>query len=160
MYLCAVAKKFDIHTEIVNKKARFNYEFIETYKAGMVLTGTEIKALKNVMANLSDSYCYFKHDELWVKNMHISEYKFGTYANHEPLRLRKLMLTKREMRKLQAKVKEKGLTIVPYKIFFNENGFAKLEIALARGKKSYDKRETIKARDSKLDLQRVKKALR
>ncbi len=151
-----MAKKFDLLTEIVNKRARFNYEFIETYKAGMVLTGTEIKALKAGMANLSDSFCYFKSDELWVKNLHISEYKFGTYANHEPLRLRKLLLTKREMRKLQTKVKEKGLTIVPFRIFFNEKGFAKLEIALARGKKSYDKRETLKARDSKIDIQRVK----
>jgi SsrA-binding protein len=144
--------------DIVNKKAAFNYERLESYKAGMVLTGTEAKSVREGKVNLSDSFCFFKHGELWVKNLHISEYKFGTYANHEPLRQRKLLLQKRELKKLQVSVKEKGLTIIPYRLFFNERNIAKLEIFLARGKKVHDKRESIKAKDEKKAMDRVKKA--
>ncbi|MCC6571423.1 MAG: SsrA-binding protein SmpB [Chitinophagales bacterium] len=146
--------------EIVNRKARFNYEFIESYKAGLVLTGTEIKSVKEGKVNMSDSFCYFRNGELWLKNLHISVYSNGSYANHEPLRLRKLLLQKRELRKLEGKIKEKGLTIIPYKIFFNERGIAKIQIELAKGKKAYDKRETIKERDTQKEIQRVKKAYR
>ena len=126
----------------------------------MVLTGTEIKSVKEGKVNLGDSFCYFRQGELWLKNLHISEYKNGSYANHEPLRLRKLLLTKKEMRKLEGKIKEKGLTIIPYKIFFSERGLAKIEIVLAKGKKSFDKRESIKERDTQKEIQRVKKAVR
>jgi SsrA-binding protein len=154
-----VSKKYEL-PEIVNRKAKFNYEFLETYKAGMVLTGTEIKSVKEGKVNLGDSFCYFRQGELWLKNLHISEYKNGSYANHEPLRLRKLLLTKKEMGKLEGKIKEKGLTIIPYKIFFSERGLAKIEIVLAKGKKSFDKRESIKERDTAKEIQRVKKAVR
>ena len=147
-----------IPADVVNKKAIFNYERLESYKTGMVLTGTEVKSLREGKVNLSDSYCFFKHDALWVKNLHIGEYKFGTYANHEPLRQRKLLLQKRELKKLQHSVKEKGLAIIPYRLFFNERNIAKLEIFLGRGKKVHDKRETIKAKDEKKDMDRVKKA--
>lgn len=126
----------------------------------MVLTGTEIKSVKEGKVNLGDSFCYFRQGELWLKNLHISEYKNGSYANHEPLRLRKLLLTKKEMRKLEGKIKEKGLTIIPYKIFFSERGLAKIEIVLAKGKKSFDKRESIKERDTAKEIQRVKKSIR
>lgn len=154
-----MSKKYEL-PEIVNRKAKFNYEFLETFKAGMVLTGTEIKSVKEGKVNLGDSFCYFRQGELWLKNLHISEYKNGSYANHEPLRLRKLLLTKKEMRKLEGKIKEKGLTIIPYKIFFSERGLAKIEIVLAKGKKSFDKRESIKERDTQKEIQRVKKAVR
>lgn len=154
-----MSKKFEL-PEIVNRKAKFNYEFLESYKAGMVLTGTEIKSVKEGKVNLGDSFCYFRQGELWLKNLHISEYKNGSYANHEPLRLRKLLLTKKEMRKLEGKIKEKGLTIIPYKIFFSERGLAKIEIVLAKGKKSFDKRESIKERDTAKEIQRVKKSIR
>lgn len=154
-----MSKKYEL-PEIVNRKAKFNYEFIETYKAGMVLTGTEIKSVKEGKVNMSDGYCYFRQGELWIKNLHISEYKYGNYANHEPLRLRKLLLTKKEMRRLEGKIKEKGLTIIPYRIFFNERGIAKIEIALCRGKKAFDKRESIKERDTAKEMQRVKKTIR
>lgn len=135
--------------DIVNKKARFNYEFIQTLTAGIQLHGTEIKAIREGKINLTDGFCYFKNDELWVKNIHISLYNMGTYNNHEPLRLRKLLLHRRELTKLQNAVKEKGLTIVPYKVFLSDRNFIKIEIALAKGKKLHDKRETIKEKDSK-----------
>ena len=154
-----MSKKYEL-PEIVNRKAKFNYEFLESYKAGMVLTGTEIKSVKEGKVNLGDSFCYFRQGELWLKNLHISEYKNGSYANHEPLRLRKLLLSKKEMRKLEGKIKEKGLTIIPYKIFFSERGLAKIEIVLAKGKKSFDKRESIKERDTQKEIQRVKKTIR
>lgn len=154
-----MSKKYEL-PEIVNRKAKFNYEFLETYKAGMVLTGTEIKSVKEGKVNLGDSFCYFRQGELWLKNLHISEYKNGSYANHEPMRLRKLLLTKKEMSKLEGKIKEKGLTIIPYKIFFSERGLAKIEIVLAKGKKSFDKRESIKERDTQKEIQRVKKEVR
>lgn len=145
-------------TDLTNKKARFSYEFLQTYVAGIQLFGTEIKAIRDGKVNLSDGYCYFKQNELWVKNIHISEYSMGTYNNHDPLRVRKLLLHKRELSKLQAAVKEKGFTIVPFRIFINEKGLAKLEIALAKGKKMHNKRETIKERESKRELSSMMKS--
>ncbi|MCF0207732.1 MAG: SsrA-binding protein SmpB [Bacteroidales bacterium] len=143
--------------EYRNKKAYFKYEFIEKYTAGVVLLGTEIKSIREGKINFTDSYCIFKEGELWVTSIHISEYSMGTCNNHDPKRDRKLLLNKRELLKLQKKVAEKGLTIVPVKAILNERGIAKLEIALARGKKLHDKREDIKTRDSKRDIDRTNK---
>ncbi len=139
---------------IKNKKAGFEYNFLATYKAGIMLLGTEIKSIREGKANLSDSFCVFINDELWIKNMHISEYSHGSYNNHEPKRMRKLLLNKAELGKLQSKMKEKGNTIIPVQIFFNDRGIAKLEIALARGKKTFDKREDIKKRDIAREMSR------
>lgn len=133
--------------EIKNKKASFEYEFIEHYTAGIVLSGTEIKSIRAGKASLVDSYCYFVNSELYVKNMNVSEYWWGTVNRHDPRRDRKLLLTKKELRKLQRSVKEKGLTIVATRLFISENGYAKLNIALAKGKREYDKRESIKEKD-------------
>ncbi len=133
--------------EIRNKKASFEYEFIETLTAGIVLSGTEIKSIRAGKASLVDSYCYFAGNELFVKNMHVADYWWGTTNQHDPKRDRKLLLTKRELRKLQRAVKEKGMTIVAYRLFISEGGYAKLNIALARGKREYDKRESIKEKD-------------
>jgi SsrA-binding protein len=133
--------------DIRNKKASFEYHFLQTFDAGIILTGTEVKAIREGKANLVDSYCVIQNDEVWVKNLHISEYKQGSYNNHEPKRQRKLLLNKIEVRKIQSKLREKGTTIIPIKLFFNERGFAKLEIAVARGKKMFDKREDIKKKD-------------
>lgn len=142
---------------IVNRKAEYEYAFIKKFEAGVMLTGTEVKALREGMANLNDAFCFFKDEELYVKNMYIAEYSQGTYYNHESRRLRKLLLRGSELSVLLKRVKEKGYTIVPYKIYFNERGFAKLEISLAQGKKEYDKRNTIKERESKLEMSRLKK---
>lgn len=143
--------------EIVNRKAQFEYHFIQTYEAGLVLTGTEVKALRMGMANLADAYCLFDKGNLVVKSMYIAEYDHGTIYNHDARRDRRLLLRKPELKKLERRVTEKGYTIVPYKIYFNDRGFAKLEVALAQGKKAFDKRDTIKERDSKRDLERLKK---
>ena len=143
--------------EIFNKKAKFEYHFLLTLEAGLVLQGTEIKSIRASKVNMSDAYCVIKSGELYVNNLHISEYKYGTYNNHEPKRPRKLLVKKIELRKLHNKVKEQGLTIVPYRLFITDRGFAKLEIALAKGKKSYDKRESLKERDSKRQLDRARK---
>lgn len=142
---------------IRNKRASFDYEFLEEYHAGIVLTGTEIKSLRAGKASLADAYCYFHRNELWIKGMNISEYKLGTYYNHEEKRERKLLLTRRELAKLERKVKETGLTIVPVRVFLNEKGYAKLRIALARGKKEYDKRESLKLKDARKDMDRAMK---
>lgn len=142
---------------IRNKKAGHEYEFIERFTAGMVLTGTEIKSIRTGKASLVDAYCFFRENELYVKGMHISEYEFGNIRNHDPKRDRKLLLSRRELRKLAKNVKEKGLTIIALHIFLNEKGFAKLEIALAKGKKEYDKREDLKKKDSKRELDRMMK---
>ena len=139
---------------IRNKRASFEFELIDTYTAGLQLRGSEIKAVRDGKVNINDAYCLFKDDELFIKNMHISEYEMATNWQHEPLRLRKLLLNKKELNKLLAKVKERGYTIVPLRIFLSERGFAKLDIALARGKKTHDKRHSIKARDEKRDLDR------
>lgn len=142
---------------IRNKKAFFEYEMIETFVAGIQLVGTEIKSIRSAKASLVDSYCQFYLGELYVKNMHISEYDFGNINNHVAKRDRKLLLQKRELDKLAKKLKESGLTIVPLKLFITDKGFAKLEIALAKGKKVYDKRETLKEKDSKRDMDRAMK---
>jgi SsrA-binding protein len=135
--------------KIPNKKAVFEYFFLEKFTAGIVLRGTEIKSIREGKANLQDSYCFFVGNELFVRNMHIAEYKFGTYLNHIPKADRKLLLTKKELHRLYEKLKNKGLTIVPTLLYIDEKNFAKLDIALAQGKKLYDKRESIKERDIK-----------
>jgi SsrA-binding protein len=140
---------------IKNRKVTFEYELIERFVAGMKLVGTEIKSIRNGKANLSDSYCQFYNGELYVKNLHISEYEMGTHYNHEAKRDRKLLLNRKELQKLEKKVKESGFTIMPVKLFINERGLAKLEIALARGKKVYDKRESLKQKDAQRDMDRM-----
>ena len=144
---------------IQNKKARFEYEFLDQFTAGIVLTGTEIKSIRNSKASIAESFCEFnERGELFAVNMYIEEYAFGTRFNHRPRGSRKLLLNKRELNKLFKQVKNSGLTIVPLKLFINNKGFAKMLIALARGKKLYDKRETLKDRDNKRNLDRVKKS--
>ncbi|MGE5943503.1 MAG: SsrA-binding protein SmpB [Flavobacteriales bacterium] len=143
---------------IQNKKARFLYEIIDTYTAGIVLTGTEIKSIRSSKASIAESFCEFNEKgELFVINMTIEEYAFGNYYNHRPKAERKLLLNKKELKKLLKEVQTSGLTIIPLRLFLNEKGLAKVDIALAKGKKLYDKRETIKDRDNKRDLDRVKK---
>ena len=142
---------------IKNKRASFDYEFVETYTAGIVLTGTEIKSIRLGKASLVDTYCYFVRGELWVKNMHIAEYFYGSYNNHTARRDRKLLLERKELRKLKQSVKSPGFTIVPTRLFINERGLAKLVIGLARGKHEYDKRESIKERDDKREMDRIKR---
>jgi len=149
----------EIH--IKNKKARFEYELLEEYTAGIVLTGTEIKSIRNSKASIAESFCEFnERGELFTVNMHIEEYVFGTRYNHRPKAQRKLLLNKKELKKLQREVQNTGLTIVPLRLFITDKGFAKLRIALAKGKKLYDKRETIKDRDNKRDLDRIKKSFK
>ena len=140
---------------IKNRKVTFEFELIEKFVAGIKLAGTEIKSIRGGKVNLSESYCQFFGGELYVKNMHISEYDFGSCNNHEARRDRKLLLNRKELAKLEKKVKESGLTIVCVKLFINDRGLAKLEIALARGKKTYDKRESLKLKDSKRDMDRA-----
>ena len=142
---------------IKNKKAAFDYEFIERYTAGIQLFGTEIKSIRGGKAGLVDTYCTFIKDELWVRNMYIAEYFFGTFNNHEIRRDRKLLLTKRELKKLIRATKESGLTIIPYELYIDENGRAKLKIALAKGKRQYDKRQSLKEREDKRDMERMRK---
>lgn len=143
--------------ELKNRAAFHEYYFETTYIAGMVLVGTEVKAIRNGKVSFNDAYCIFNKGELFVKNMHISEYAFGTTHKHEPTQERKLLLHKKELKKLENKIKEKGYTIVPLRIFFNEKNIAKLEIGLGKGKKLYDKRETIKKRDVERDIKRYLK---
>ena len=143
--------------EIVNRKAKFEYEFIQEFDAGLMLLGTEVKSLREGNANLSDAYCMFKDDGLYIRSMYIGEYTHGNIFNHETRRERKLLLKKRELHKLNRRVTEKGLTIVPYKIFFSDRGLAKLRIALAQGKKTYNKKETIRERDAQREMDRIKK---
>ena len=140
--------------KIKNKRASHEFFFLEKYIAGIVLTGTEIKSIRSGKASLVDSYCIFEGDELFIVGMHISEYSYGTYNNHFPKRVRKLLLTARELKKLKNKIKDKGLTIIPTLLFLNERGLAKLEIALAKGKHFYDKREDLKKRDSQREIDR------
>ena len=142
------------NVNIKNRKASYEYQFIDKYVAGIMLLGTEIKSIRNNQANLSDAHCVFVDDELFVRNLHIAEYNSRGYANHTPKRERKLLLNRQELNKMLGKVKEKGNTIVPIRLFINEKGKAKLEIALAKGKKIYDKRESIKAKDLKRDMDR------
>jgi SsrA-binding protein len=139
---------------IKNKKASFEYAFIDKYVAGIQLTGTEIKSIRESKSNINDAFCVFNRNELFIRNMHIAHYFNGTYNNVEEKRDRKLLLNKRELEKLQGKLKDQGLTIVPLRLFINEKGFAKLEIALAKGKKLYDKRDDIKKRDTEREMSR------
>lgn len=142
---------------IKNRRAAFDYELLDSYTAGIVLCGTEIKSIREGRAGLTDTFCTFADGELWVRNMHISEYRLGTCYNHDATRERKLLLTKRELRKLQRAVKESGLTIVPTSLFINEKGLAKLNIALARGKKTYDKRDSLREKDDCREMERARK---
>ena len=141
---------------IKNKKASFEYFLLEFFTAGIQLTGTEIKSIRLGKVSLREAYCTFINDELFVRSMHIAEYKFGTHYNHDPKRDRKLLLNKKELKKLYTKVREKGLTIVPVKLFINERGLAKLNIALAKGKHFFDKRESLKKRETKREIDRSK----
>ncbi len=140
--------------EIKNKRASFEYEFIESFTAGIVLTGTEIKSIRAGKASLADSYCYFVGKELFVRNMHIADYWWGTFNKHDPRRERKLLLTSKELRKLFRASREKGLTIIATRLFIATNGYAKLNISLARGKREYDKRHSIKDKDIRREQER------
>lgn len=142
---------------IKNKRASFDYEFIETFTAGIVLTGTEIKSIRLGKASLVDTFCIFEKNELWVRNMYIAEYFYGSYNNHAARRDRKLLLNKKELRKMQRLVKETGYTIVPTRIFLNEKGLAKVNIAVAKGKKQYDKRQSLREKDDKRAMDRAMK---
>ena len=142
---------------IKNKKAWHDYEILDKFVAGIQLTGTEIKSIRAGKASLVDAYCFFNNGELYVKGMHITEYDFGNINNHFPKRDRKLLLTHRELRKLEKNIREKGLTIIALKIFLAESSYAKLEIGLARGKKEYDKREDLKKKDSRREIDRMMK---
>ena len=140
---------------IKNKRASFDYEFVDTYTAGIVLTGTEIKSIRMGKASLVDTFCYFIRGELWVKNMHIAEYFYGSYNNHTARRDRKLLLNRKELRKLERDSQAPGFTIVPTRLILNEKGLAKLVIALAKGKKQFDKRETLKEKDARREMDRA-----
>ncbi len=152
-----MAKAAQNNTTIVaqNKRATYDYHLDETFTAGIMLTGTEVKSVRAGKANLSDSYCFFRRGELFVKNMHIPEYEMGNLNNHDPRRERKLLLTARELKRLETKVKERGYTIIPVQLFLSERGFIKLDVALARGKNKGDKRESIKEKDIKRDMDRA-----
>lgn len=142
---------------IKNKRASFDYEFVETFTAGIVLTGTEIKSIRDGKASLVDTFCIFEKNELWVRNMYIAEYFYGSYNNHSARRDRKLLLNKKELKKMQRLVKETGYTIVPTRLFLNERGLAKINIAVARGKKQYDKRQSLREKDDKRAIDRAMK---
>lgn len=148
--------KISNNINIRNKRASFDYELLEKFTAGIVLAGTEIKSIRMGKASLVDAYCYFVNGELWIKNMNISEYKDGTYNNHAERRERKLLLQRKELKKIERKVKETGLAIVPTRMFISEKGFAKLQIALAKGKKQYDKRQSLREKDDKRQMDRKK----
>lgn len=148
-----MANKIDIR----NKKASHDYEFIEKYTAGIVLSGTEIKSLRLGKASMADAFCSFRSGELFIRNMNIAEYANRGYANHDPMQERKLLLNRSELRKLERKVKERGLTVIAYRLFISDSGYAKVNIALAKGKKEYDKREDIKKRDTKRAEDRLRK---
>ncbi len=143
--------------QIKNKKASFEYFLVETYTAGIVLTGTEIKSIRMGKASLTDTYCTIINGEMWVKGMSISPYFYGSFSNHELKRDRKLLLNRREIRKLQEATKQPGFTIIPILVFLNEKGFAKMDIALARGKKMYDKRQTLKEKEDRREMDRARK---
>ncbi|MBP5259415.1 MAG: SsrA-binding protein SmpB [Paludibacteraceae bacterium] len=148
-------KKNDIY--IKNKKASFDYAFLDEWTAGIVLSGTEIKSIRQSKVNLTDSFCYFNGNELWLKGMNVAAYAYGSYNNHQPQRDRKLLLTRKELRKLQQEAASPGLTIVPTALFINERGLCKVKIALAKGKKEFDKRETIKENEAKREMARARR---
>jgi len=152
-----VSKTKSSHLQIKNKRATFDYEFIETFIAGIVLTGTEIKSLRLGKASLVDTYCIVERGEVWVKNMYISEYFYGTYNNHIVRRDRKLLLNKKEIRTIYSAAKNNGFTIIPIKMYINDKGLVKVNIAIAKGKKEYDKRQTLKERDDKREMKRATK---
>ena len=149
-------KRFSNNINIKNRKASFEYEFLEKFTAGIVLKGTEIKSVREGKVSLQESYCYFHNGELFIKGMHIAPYEQANIFNHDPLRDRKLLLKKRELRKLETALNEKGLTIVPTRLFISDKGHAKVNIALAKGKKIHDKRESIKQKDLKREMDRMK----
>jgi len=151
----AKTSKFQKTINIKNKKASFEFEFLDKYVAGMVLKGTEIKSLREGKASLTEAFCFFRNGELYIRQMHISPYSFAASYNHDPVRERKLLLSKKELDKLESKYQEKGLTIVPVRLFINDRGLAKMEIALGRGKKTHDKRQDIKNKDAKRELDRM-----
>ena len=140
---------------IKNKRASFDYELLETFTAGLVLTGTEIKSIRLGKASLVDTFAIVARGEVWVKNMYVAEYFFGTYNNHAPRRDRKLLLNRKEIRRLQTAAKDRGFTLVPTRLFINERGLAKLVLAIARGKKEYDKRQSIRERDDRREMDRM-----
>jgi SsrA-binding protein len=146
-----------MQVNIQNKKARFEYELLDIFTAGLQLLGTEIKSIRLGKASIAEAYCFMKDGELWIKGMNVAEYEFGNINNHDPIRDRKLLLQKHELQKIEKKIKDQGITIVPLKLFLNAKGLAKIDIALGRGKKLFDKRHTIKDRDIKRDLDRVRK---
>ncbi|WP_018477457.1 SsrA-binding protein SmpB [Pontibacter roseus] len=142
------------HVNIVNRRASFEYQFLDKYTAGVMLKGTEIKSIREGKVNMQDGYCVIHNGEMWLHNVHISTYTEGTHYNHEPMRTRKLLLNKSELKKLEKGLQEQGVTVIPIRVFINDRGFAKVEVALARGKKLHDKREDIKAKDVKRELDR------
>ena len=145
---------------VVNKKAGFEFEIMERFVAGIILRGSEIKSIRNGGGSLNEAFCYVRDKEVFVRNMNIPEYSHGAYANHEPVSVRKLLLNKREVKRIDAKIREKGLSLIPVRLFINERGFAKMEIALGRGKKKFDKRESIKQKDTKREVDRLLKKYR
>jgi SsrA-binding protein len=153
-----MAKKEKVQSvSILNRKARFEYELLEFFTAGLKLQGTEIKSLRGGNANLAEAYCYEKDGEVWVTGMFIAEYSYGSYLNHEPKRLRKLLLNKKEINTIADALQDVGITIIPLKLFVNNKGWAKIDIALARGKKLHDKRHDLKAKDDKREMDRAMK---
>ncbi|MDR1645310.1 MAG: SsrA-binding protein SmpB [Tannerellaceae bacterium] len=148
-------EKWQTNIQIKNKRATFDYELLETFTAGLVLTGTEIKSIRLGKASLVDTYCLVEKSELWLKNMYVAEYFYGTYNNHQARRDRKLLLTKRELKKLESTARNTGFTIIPTRLFINDKGLAKIVIAIAKGKKEYDKRESIRQRDDKREMDRA-----
>lgn len=155
-YFCSTMKNTNT-INIKNRKAKFEYEILDKYVAGIKLAGTEIKAIRQGKASIAESFCEFQNNELFVINMHVEEYSHASHFNHNPKSERKLLLQRRELRKLEKEVKNSGLTIIPLRLFINERGLAKIQVALAKGKKLYDKRDTIKDRDNKRQLDRIKK---
>ena len=149
-------KQFSSSVTVKNKKARFEYEWLDTYQTGIVLQGTEIKAIRLHKVNLQEAYCYIHRGEVFVKGLHIGHYELGTHYNHEEKRERKLLLKKQEIAKIKKRMEEKGLTLIPTKLFINNRGLAKLEVALAKGKKMHDKRDSIKEKDMKRELSKMK----
>jgi SsrA-binding protein len=149
-------QRFSNTVNIKNRQAGFEYELLDKYVAGLVLSGTEIKSIREGKVNLQDGYCYFNNGEVFVKGVNISPYAQGTHYNHEATRERKLLLKRSEIKKLESRIEEKGLTLVPLRLFINDRGFAKMEIAVGRGKKLHDKRSSIKEREAKRELDRMK----